>query len=110
MKVHLIKEKTIRKYVSENAASIASFQDWIMKLKNADWETPADVAFTFRSSDLLGKGSSRVVFDIGGNNYRLICKYAFGENEVHLFVCWIGTHVAYDKLCRNREQFTVNDY
>lgn len=63
---------------------------------------------TFRTVDFLGKGSARVVFDIGGNNYRMICKYAFGGRQVHLFVCWMGTHAAYDKLCNNNEQFTVS--
>jgi HigB_toxin, RelE-like toxic component of a toxin-antitoxin system len=59
---------------------------------------------------LLGRGSNRVVFDIGGSNYRMICKYAFGEKQVHLFICWIGTHAEYDKLCAGREQYTVTNY
>jgi mRNA interferase HigB len=65
---------------------------------------------TFNSVDFLGKSSGRVVFDIGGNNYRVICKYAFGEKQVHLFVCWIGTHKAYDKLNEKEEQYTINVY
>jgi len=65
---------------------------------------------TFRSTDLLGKSSSRAVFDIAGNSYRMICKYAFGEKQVHLFVCWIGTHAEYTKLCADKEQYTVSIY
>ena len=65
---------------------------------------------TFGSADLLGKNSNRVVFNIGGNSYRVICKYAFGEKQVHLFVCWIGTHADYDKINDNNEQYTVNSY
>lgn len=65
---------------------------------------------TFPSTDLLGKGSNRAVFDIAGNNYRLIGKYAFGDKQVHLFVCWIGTHAEYNKLCDNNKQFTVSIY
>jgi mRNA interferase HigB len=64
----------------------------------------------FPSTDLLGKGSSRAVFDIGGNKYRMIGKYAFGDNQVHLFVCWIGSHAEYDKLCNENEQFTIRNY
>jgi mRNA interferase HigB len=79
-------------------------------MKNADWEKPPDMQATFRRADLLGKSSNRVVFDIAGNNYRMICKYAFGDKQVHLFVCWIGTHAQYDELCDKNEQYTVSIY
>lgn len=110
MKVHLIKEKTIRQYVSQHAQGKPSFDGWLLKLFEADWNIPEDIQATFGSADLLGRGSSRVVFDIGGNNFRMIGKYAFGENTVHLFVCWIGTHAEYSKLCKNNDQYTINVY
>lgn len=110
MKVHLIKEKTIRNYAFANAGSKAPFNDWVSKVKMADWEKPADIKATFPSADLLGKSSLRVVFDIGGNNYRMICKYAFGEASVRLYVCWIGSHAEYDKLCYDNKQYTVFIY
>ena len=49
----------------ENATSKASFVEWLSKARKADWEAPADIKTTFPSSDLLGKSSLRVVFDIG---------------------------------------------
>lgn len=110
MKAHLIKRQTIEDYVRRNARSKTSFEDWLEKLKHSDWEQPGDIKGTYNTADLLGNGGSRVVFDIGGNNYRMICKYAFGEKQVHLFVCWIGTHAAYDKLSDANEQYTVNDF
>ena len=57
-----------------------------------------------------GNGSNRVVFDVGGNNYRVICKYWFGITRVHLYVKWIGTHAEYDKICALRKQYNVNEY
>ena len=110
MKVHLIRKETIESYASGNARARTSFEEWLAKLKHADWEKPTDIQLTFGSADMLGKGSNRVVFDIGGNNFRLICKYAFGEKQVHLFVCWIGTHAEYDKLCKNNEQYSKRNY
>jgi|SRR5882724_3075809 len=110
MKVHLIAKKTIEGFAVWHARSRASFEDWLQKIKDADWNEPADMKNTFRSADLLGRGSHRVVFDISGNNYRVICKYAFGDHEVHLFVCWIGTHADYDKLCASKEQYTISIY
>jgi mRNA interferase HigB len=110
MKVHLIKEKTIRNYATDNAAAKIPLEEWLSKLKNANWNKPADIKGTYNSADLLGKGSARAIFDIGGNNYRMICKYAFGETEVHLFVCWIGSHAEYDKICADKKQYSINVY
>lgn len=110
MKVHLIKKQTIEDFAKQHARSRKSFDDWLEKLKHAVWHQPNDIKQTFNSADLLGNGSNRVVFDISGNNYRMICKYVFGEKQVHLFICWIGTHAEYDKVCDKNEQYTVNIY
>ena len=76
----------------------------------ADWTEPGDITKTFGSADLLGNGSDRVVFDIAGNNYRMICKYHFAVTRVHLYIKWIGTHAEYTKLCDANKQYTVNSY
>lgn len=110
MKVHLIKKGTIEDYVVKHARSRSSFNIWLAIQKIADWEKASDIKKTFGSADILGKGSDRVVFDIGGNDYRMICSYSFGEKNVHLYICWIGTHAEYDKLCSNNHQYTVNSY
>jgi len=110
MKVHLIRKETIEMYARQNAQSRTSLEEWLTRVRNADWEKPADMQASFRSTDLLGKSSARVVFDIGGNNYRMICKYAFGDKQIHLFVCWIGTHSEYNELCKKDEQYTVSIY
>jgi len=110
MKVHLIRKESIENYSFFNARSRCSFEEFLAKLKFADWEKPEDIKETFSRTDILGKGSSRIVFNLGGNNYRMICKYAFGDKQVHLFVCWIGTHVEYTQLCNNEHQYTVNLY
>lgn len=86
MKVHLIRRETVDAYKKENAQSRVSFDEWLVKLKYADWDEPADMLLSFRSTDLLGKGSNRVVFDIGGNKYRLIGKYAFGDAQKQYFI------------------------
>jgi mRNA interferase HigB len=68
MKVHLIKKQTIEDFVLKNARSKVSFNTWLTVLKYADWNEPSDIVATFNSSDILGKSSERVVFNIGGNN------------------------------------------
>jgi len=110
MKVRLIKRKSIEDFAIQNARSRSSFRIWLAFLKRADWNEPGDISDTYGSADLLGNGSSRVVFDIAGNNYRMICKYHFGITRLHLYIKWIGTHAEYTELCNNNEQYTVNIY
>lgn len=110
MKVHLIRKETIESFTKKNAQSRKGFGEFLTKLKYADWESPSDMQDTFPSTDLLGNGCSRAILDIGGNKYRMLVKYAFGDKQVHLFICWIGTHAEYDKLCENDEQFSINQY
>lgn len=110
MKVHLVKKETIEDYAKDNAGCRSSFELWLTKLKKADWNNPTDILASYPSADLLGNGTNRVIFDIGGNLYRMICRYAFGRIEVRLFICWIGTHAEYTKLCNNKQQYTVRKY
>lgn len=108
MRARLIKQKTIERFIINNASSRIAFKLFVMKLKSSDWKTPADILITFPSADILGNGSNRVVFNIAGNGYRMICAYYFGTQMVHLFVKWIGTHAEYDKICKKNEQYIVS--
>jgi mRNA interferase HigB len=110
MKVRLIKKQSIEKYIKKNAQGRSSFTIWISILKCVDWNEPSDIITTFNKADILGKGTERVVFNIGGNNYRMICRYHFGRNKVHLFIKWIGTHAEYTKLCNEKYQYSVNQF
>ena len=110
MRVHLIKEKTIEEFVVEHADGRGSFRLWLSLIKTSDWNTPGDLLETFGSADLLGNSSERAVFNIGGNNYRLIAKYDFAKTRVHLTICWIGTHAEYSKLCKAGKQYDIRAY
>ncbi len=66
MKVHLIKKQTLEDFSSQHPGSKASLEDWSQKVRLSDWEQPGDIKRTFNTADLLGKGTNRTVFDIGG--------------------------------------------
>jgi mRNA interferase HigB len=110
MKVHLIKMQTIEDYVLRNARSRTSFDHWFTALKDADWNEPKDIITSYGTADNLGNNTNRVVFNIAGNNYRMICKYYFGTKRIHLFICWIGTHAEYTELCKQQKQYYINNY
>jgi mRNA interferase HigB len=60
--------------------------------KHAKWKRFTDVRETFSTADLVGRF---VVFDIGGNKYRLIAVIHFSREK--LFVRHVMTHAEYAK-------------
>jgi len=110
MRIRLIKRKTIENFAVDNPRSRASIKVWLTQVKQADWESPGDIIKTFSSADLLGNSSNRVIFNIAGNHYRMICKFYFGASMIHLFIKWMGTYNEYTSICRRNEQYTINIY
>lgn len=110
MKIRLVKKRTLESYAQHHPFSRVALKNWWLKVQYADWDRPADIQKLFPSADLLGNGSDRVVFNINGNNYRLICKYWFDITKVHLYIKWIGTHALYTQLCKQGLQYTVDDF
>ena len=68
---------------------------WYRTVDRADWGGFADVRREYKSVDQVG---DRLIFNVGGNKYRLIVRVAYRERD--LFVRWIGTHAEYDRLTR----------
>lgn len=98
MKVRVITEVSIWEYCSENARALPSFHIFLERLRNCDWNDLNDIKADFPSLSIIGNcENDRIVFDIGGNNYRMICDYNFYRNCC-LYVAFIGTHAEYDKV------------
>ena len=98
MKVRIITEETIWDYCRNNARALPSFQIFLAKLENSDWSDLNDIKEDFPNMSIVGNCErNRIIFDIGGNNYRLICDYNFYKNCC-LYVAFIGAHAQYDKV------------
>ncbi len=65
---------------------------WEKVVKNADWEKWVDLRSSFGSADRDG---SCIIFDIGGNKYRLIGRVFYGNHRVYILK--IMTHAEYDR-------------
>ncbi|AZE82858.1 MULTISPECIES: type II toxin-antitoxin system HigB family toxin [Pseudomonas fluorescens group] len=79
-----------RKYPDAEQSLLA----WIDEAKNADWSTPADIKEQFRHASVLK--SRRVVFNIKGNDYRLVVAVAYRYGA--LYIKFVGTHKQYDAI------------
>lgn len=60
----------------------------------AEWRTPQDVRNDFNSVDFVG--DDRVIFDIGGDSYRLVVRISYPFKQV--LVKFVGTHAEYDRI------------
>lgn len=67
---------------------------WYRDALQADWSTPAEVKAQFRNASILKDG--RVVFNIGGNKYRLVVWINYSYRVV--YIRFIGTHEQYDAI------------
>ncbi|MDO9477624.1 MAG: type II toxin-antitoxin system HigB family toxin [Pseudohongiella sp.] len=77
-------------------------ESWFDEVSIADWGTPQDVKNKFGSASICG--NNRVVFNIGGNKYRLVVEIQYQARIV--WVKFIGSHTRYNQI--NVE--TVNEY
>jgi mRNA interferase HigB len=67
---------------------------WVHVVKGAEWSKPTDVTAMFRTADIVPNG--RIVFNIGGNKYRLVVAVHYRGKR--LYVRFIGTHKEYDRI------------
>jgi len=101
--VNVIKASRIREFARKHARESASLEIWLVKVRNANWESFSDVRATFGTADQVSVGSGKnvIVFNIGGNDYRLIC--AVHYNRKNLYVLRFLTHAEYDKNIWKKE-------
>jgi len=99
MSVNVVKWLNVLDVVEKDKEMLRAFIKFYEKLKEVKWRKPNDITSTFNTADIVNcKSSNRVVFNIGGNKYRLITGYYFGKKIVNLYVKFVGTHERYDKI------------
>ncbi|MDR0828875.1 MAG: type II toxin-antitoxin system HigB family toxin [Prevotellaceae bacterium] len=86
--------RTLVEYYTKHPDAKNALEEWFNKTKGAQWNNFADVKNTFHSADSIG--NKRYVFNIKGNNYRLITIVLFVPKFV--YIRFIGTHSEYDKI------------
>lgn len=70
---------------------------WFQEASKAEWKNPNEIKTDYPSASILN--DNRIVFNIKGNNYRLIikvnCEYQM------IWIRFTGTHSEYDKINAN---------
>ncbi|HEV3275202.1 MAG TPA: type II toxin-antitoxin system HigB family toxin [Terriglobia bacterium] len=78
----------------EQRAVKAALEAWFHEAVAAEWRSSAEVKESYANASILD--AERVVFNIKGNDYRLVTAIDYRRQIV--FIKWLGTHAAYDKI------------
>jgi len=92
--MRIIAHRTIIEYAKQNVNAKTALDSWYKMTKTATWKNFQDIKNTFNSVDYVG--NQRYVFNIKGNNYRLIGKILFVQQII--YIRFIGTHEEYSKI------------
>lgn len=92
--MRLIAVSHLRQFREKNPDAEQHLKSWADELKKAAWSQPADIKKQYRSASILK--NRRVVFNIKGNDYRLVVSVAYRYQGI--YVKFIGTHAEYDAV------------
>ena len=92
--MRIIAKKKLKEFWEVHPDSKDSFQSWYAEVKAATWNNPVEIKEKYGSASILK--DSRVVFNICGNNYRLVVKINYPYSVV--YICFVGTHKEYDAI------------
>jgi mRNA interferase HigB len=90
--MRVVSHKAIRTFCEKHREAATALDYWYKVAKRAAWMNFAEVKQTFNTADFV---TPYVVFDIGGNKYRLIADIHFRRQV--LFIRHILTHQGYEK-------------
>ena len=92
--MRIIAVSHLRAFWEGNLDAEQPLKSWLDEVKKAIWRQPADIKDQYRSASVLK--NRRVVFNIKGNDYRLIVLAEYRKGK--LFVRFVGTHADYDQI------------
>jgi len=103
--MHLISKRTLVKFYEKYPLAKQQLLAWAAFVEKAEWKKPSDVVASLPKTDIID--SKRVIFNIKGNDFRLITdiEYRFAK----VFIVWIGSHSQYDKINAKNVKYDKNN-
>ena len=92
--MHIIAKKRLREFWEVHPDAEEPLLAWYREVEKEDWDQPARVKEKYGNTSIVG--DKRVVFNIKGNDYRLVVRIDYRSQIV--FVRFIGTHMEYDAI------------
>jgi len=92
--MRIIARRTPREFWVRCPESEQPLKAWFTEAQVAAWQNPQEVKLRYRQASFLA--DNRVVFNIGGNQYRLVTQLNYDFQIIH--IKFIGTHAEYDRI------------
>lgn len=92
--MRIITKGTLRDFWERNPTAVLPLQVWYKETKEANWQSPNEVKAQHGNASIVG--SNRVVFNIKGNDFRLLAAINYGTGIV--YIRFIGTHKQYNSI------------
>ena len=86
--------RALRDFWSKHADAEQALRSWFDDVKRAKWRGPGEIKAVYRNASFVG--NNRVVFNIKGNNYRLIVAINYAARIV--YIRFVETHSQYDRV------------
>ena len=96
----IIGTELVEKYLTSHAghkgikAARSQYEAWFDIVSGAEWRNPEEVKASYPKARILK--ASRVVFNIKGNDYRLVAVVQYEAGV--LMIRFFGSHEDYDKV------------
>ena len=84
----------------------AHLDAWYAEAARASWKNSAELKQQYRSASIVS--SERVVFNIKGNEYRLVVAINYPHQV--LLIIWLGTHKEYDTIDVKKVRYDKSRY
>lgn len=85
---------TLRRFWQRHPDAGQPLKAWHDEARHAAWSAPQDIKNRYASASFVGR--NRVVFNIKGNDYRLVVGVAWRFQAI--YVKFVGTHAEYDRV------------
>ncbi|WP_416137069.1 type II toxin-antitoxin system HigB family toxin [Halomonas sp. HK25] len=93
--MRVIAKRTLREFWERGFDDAETpLTEWYNMMLNSSWQTPQELKADIRTASILKGG--RVVFNIGGNKYRVIVAIRYSQQIA--WVRFVGTHAQYDRV------------
>jgi len=92
--MYITNSTLIEKFCKKHSDAVPALAKWVEFVETAEWKKHSDLKNDFLSADYVG--NNRYVFNIKGNNYRLVVMVVFFAGTAD--IRFVGTHKEYDNI------------
>jgi mRNA interferase HigB len=99
--VWILEERTLKTFWRRHPDSRGPLVAWIREAERSRWRGPPEIRARFASASFVG---DKVIFNIGGNKYRLIVRFRYADPTKKAasggiaLILFVGTHREYDDI------------